>query len=105
MIEFLSTAVEHGGVFAILLIGLGVFALAVAIERFYVLNFRYSINGKEFWKEVKNRVQGGSVEDAIKICDNAPLPMIVKSGLVEAAKSSSRIKEAMDEVSLEMMPP
>jgi len=46
MVEFLSTAVEHGGVFAYLLIGLGVFALAVAIERFYVLNFRYSINGQ-----------------------------------------------------------
>ena len=104
MVEFISAAVEHGGVFAYLLIGLGVFALAVAIERFYVLNFRYSINGREFWKEIKNRVQGGSVEDAIKICDNAPLPLIVKSGLVEAAKASPRIKEAMDETSLEVIP-
>ena len=104
MVEFISTAVEHGGVFAYLLIGLGVFAFAVAIERFYVLNFRYSINGKEFWKEIRNRVQGGSVEDAIKICDNAPLPLIVKSGLVEAAKSSPRVKEAMDETSLEVIP-
>ena len=104
MAEFISAAVEHGGVFAYLLIGLGVFALAVAIERFFVLNFRYSINGKEFWKEIRNRVQAGSVEEAIKICDNAPLPLIVKSGLVEAAKSSPRIKEAMDETSLEVIP-
>src|ERR1051325_8291132 len=100
MVEFLSAAVEHGRIFAYLLIALGVFALAVAIERFYVLNFRYSINGKEFWKEIRNRVQGGSVEDAIKICDNAPLPLIVKSGLVEAAKSSPRITEAIDGQSL-----
>ena len=68
MVEFLSAAVEHGGIFAYLLIALGVFALAVAIERFYVLNFRYSINGKEFWKEIRNRVQGGRGRDAHFFC-------------------------------------
>ncbi|MGH7818339.1 MAG: MotA/TolQ/ExbB proton channel family protein [Candidatus Binatia bacterium] len=104
MVEFLKSVVEHGGVFAYLLIGLGVFALAVAIERFYVLNFRYSINGQEFWKEIRRRILGGEVEDAIKLCDNAPLPQIIKSGLVEAAKASPRVKEAMDETSLEVIP-
>lgn len=104
MTEFLTNVVQHGGLFAYLLIGLGVFALAVAIERFYVLNFRYSINGKEFWKEIRARIQGGQVEDAIKLCDNAPLPLIIKSGLIEAAKASPRIKEAMDETSLEVIP-
>lgn len=104
MVEFLSGVVEHGGVFAYLLIGLGVFSLAVAIERFFVLNLRYSINGKEFWKEIRGRVANGELEEAIKLCDNAPLPQIVKSGLVEAAKSSPRIKEAMDETSLEVIP-
>ena len=104
MAEFLSNLIAHGGVFAYLLIGLGVFALAVAIERFYVLNFRYSVNGKAFWKEIRNRIEAHQVEDAIKLCDNAPLPLIVKSGLVEAAKSSPRVKEAMDETSLEVIP-
>jgi biopolymer transport protein ExbB/TolQ len=104
MVEFLKGVVAHGGVFAYLLIALGVFALAVAIERFWVLNFRYSINGKEFWKEIRTRILGGQVEDAIKLCDNAPLPQIVKSGLVEAAKASPRVKEAMDETSLEVIP-
>ena len=104
MIEFLTTVIEHGGVFAYLLIGLGVFAAAVAVERFYVLNFRYSVNGKEFWKEIRSRIEQRQVEEAIKICDNAPLPQIVKSGLVEAAKASPRIKEAMDETSLEVIP-
>jgi biopolymer transport protein ExbB/TolQ len=104
MIEFLNSLVEHAGVFAYLLIGLGVFAVAVAIERVVVLNFRYSINGKEFWKEIRARVAGGELEEAIKLCDNAPLPQIVKSGLVEAAKSSPRVKEAMDETSLEVIP-
>lgn len=104
MSEFLTNVVQHGGMFAYLLIGLGVFALAVAIERAYVLNFRYSINGKEFWKEIRARIQGGQVEDAIKLCDNAPLPLIIKSGLIEAAKASPRIKEAMDETSLEVIP-
>ena len=104
MVEFLSGVVEHGGVFAYLLIGLGVFSLAVAIERFFVLNLRYSINGKEFWKEIRGRVANGELEEAIKLCDNAPLPQIVKSGLVEAAKASPRIKEAMDETSLEVIP-
>ena len=104
MTEFLTNVIQHGGLFAYLLIGLGVFALAVAIERFYVLNFRYSINGKEFWKEIRTLIQGGQVEDAIKLCDNAPLPLIIKSGLIEAAKASPRIKEAMDETSLEVIP-
>lgn len=104
MAEFLSSVIEHGGIFAYLLIGLGVFAIAVALERFYVLNFRYSVNGKAFWKEIRARIGAGQVEDAIKLCDNAPLPLIVKSGLVEAAKSSPRIKEAMDETSLEVIP-
>jgi biopolymer transport protein ExbB/TolQ len=104
MMEFVNTLVEHAGVFAYLLIGLGVFALAVAIERFVVLNFRYHVNGKEFWKEIRARIVGGELEEAIKLCDNAPLPQIVKSGLVEAAKASPRIKEAMDETSLEVIP-
>lgn len=104
MVEFLTGVVEHGGVFAYLLIAVGIFALAVAIERFFVLNFRYAINGKEFWKEIRARVDGGQIEEAIKLCDNAPLPQIVKSGLVEAARRSPRIKEAMDETSLEVIP-
>jgi biopolymer transport protein ExbB len=103
MIEF-NDLIEHAGMFAYLLIGVGVFALAVAIERFFVLNFRYSINGAALWKEIRSRISGGSIEDAIKLCDNAPLPQILKSGLVEAAKASPRIKEAMDETSLEVIP-
>jgi len=104
MQQFLTDLVTHAGWFGYLMIGLAVFAFAVAIERFIVLNFRYSINGREFWKEIRNRVSGGQLEEAIKLCDNAPLPQIVKSGLVEAAKGSPRLKEAMDETSLEVIP-
>lgn len=100
----LANMIEHAGIFAYLLIGLGVFAIAVALERIFVLHFRYSVNGKEFWKEIRARITGGQMEEAIKLCDNAPLPQIIKSGLVEAAKGSPRIKEAMDETSLEVIP-
>jgi biopolymer transport protein ExbB len=100
----LDQMIQHAGIFAYLLIALAVFAVAVAIERIFVLHIRYSVNGKEFWKEIRSRVSGGQMEDAIKLCDNAPLPQIIKSGLVEAAKGSPRIKEAMDETSLEVIP-
>lgn len=100
----LNNMIEHGGIFAYLLIALAVFAISVALERFFVLYFRYGVNGREFWKEIRARVSGGQMEEAIKLCDNAPLPQIVKSGLVEAAKGSPRVKEAMDETSLEVIP-
>lgn len=100
----LHNMIEHAGIFAYLLIGLAVFAVSVAVERIFVLYFRYGVNGREFWKEIRARVQGGQIEEAIKLCDNAPLPQIVKSGLVEATKGSPRVKEAMDETSLEVIP-
>lgn len=80
---------------------------AIIVERSFFLFVRYNINGNLFFQEIRKRLQAGKIDDAIKICNDAPLPSIIKAGLVQLRDSSSihdDPRSAMGEKTLEIVP-
>ena len=103
----ISQAFQSGGGWMIPILVVSVFAVAIVIERFYVLFFRYNINADEFMQQIRKFVLAGNVDRAIKLCNaspNAALPRVVKAGLMRANKGEVAIQNAIEEATLEVMP-
>jgi len=84
-----------------------VLALAVCIERVVCVLFRYDINGRTFMAQVQKLVATNNIDRAIKLCNAAPnaaLPRVIKAGLLRANKGEVEIRNAIDEVVLEVVP-
>ncbi|MBN2360092.1 MAG: MotA/TolQ/ExbB proton channel family protein [Deltaproteobacteria bacterium] len=84
-----------------------VLALAVSIERVVLVLFRYDINGQTFMTQIQKLVLANNVDRAIKLCNAAPnaaLSRVVKAGLVRANKGEVEIRNAIEEVILEVVP-
>lgn len=106
--EFIFTTFREGGPFMFPIMIVSAFGLAIIIERFYYLFFKYSVNSVLFFQEIKKRLRAGRIDEAIKVCSNAPLPAIIKVGLqqIQAGGQSSfeDPRNAMGEKTLEMVP-
>lgn len=84
-----------------------VLTLAVCIERVIFVLFRYDINGRTFMAQVQKLVATNNIDRAIKLCNAAPaaaLPRVIKAGLLRANKGEVEIRNAIDEVVLEVVP-
>ena len=106
--EFIARIFIEGGPFMYPIMIVSAFGLAIIIERFYFLFFKYSINAQLFFQELSKRLQAGRIDEAIKVCSNAPLPSIIKVGLQQISKASSSSfddpRNAMGEKTLETVP-
>ena len=78
--------------------------IAIILERFYFLYYKYNISGSRLFQQIRTYVQKGNLTDAIKICDDAPLPAILKAGLVHYNIDSQHVPAAMDEAALAIVP-
>lgn len=84
-----------------------IIALAIIIERFIFLFFRYNINARAFMAQVQKLVMGNNIDRAIKLCNAAPnaaLARVVKAGLTRANKGEREVHNALEEVALEVVP-
>lgn len=85
----------------------GVFALAIVIERFLYLTSRQGAAGEKFITIILDYLQRDDVPSAIKMCDTAKksvLAQVVKAGLDAATAGAERIRNAMDEAMLKLVP-
>jgi biopolymer transport protein ExbB/TolQ len=90
-----------------LILATSVFAIGVTIERFIFLFFKYNINAQAFMAQVQKLVMADNIDRAIKLCNAAPsraLPRVIKAGLTRANKGEVEIQNAIEEVSLEVVP-
>src|SRR6476620_8460328 len=80
--------------------------LTIVIERFAFQMTRYRVNSKEFFAQVKKRVQAGNIDRAIKLCEASDYPILqlVKSGLTHANKGPDEIDAALSEKLSELKP-
>ncbi|MFO7565594.1 MAG: MotA/TolQ/ExbB proton channel family protein [Enhygromyxa sp.] len=81
--------------------------LAITIERFIFLFFRFNINGQQFFNQIQKLVMANNIDRAIKLCnaaDKAALARVVKAGLTRANKSEADISAAIEESMLEVGP-
>ncbi len=98
---------EQGGPFMYVIAAVSVIALAVMIERFVFLFFRFNINANAFMAQVQKLVMANNIDRAIKLCNaaqNAALPKVIKAGLTRANKGETEIANAIEEASLEVLP-
>lgn len=103
----IAQIMRDGGIWMYSILIVQIVAIAVVIERFIFLFFRYNINANAFMQNVQKLVMAGNLDRAIKLCNAAPaaaLPRVVKAGLTRANKGSEAISAAIAEAQLEVVP-
>src|SRR5512137_221652 len=104
MLGTISDFFRAGGVFMYpILFGLCL-GIAIILERFFFLFYKYNINGSKLFRQISGYVQRGNFKDAIGICDDSPLPRILKAGLIEYKENGGGFTTAMEEAALEVTP-
>jgi biopolymer transport protein ExbB/TolQ len=86
---------------------MSVIGLAVMIERFITLYFKYNINASAFMTQIQKLVLTNNIDRALKLCNAAPtaaLPRVIKAGLTRANKGPEEIQNAVEEATLEIIP-
>ncbi len=93
------------------LMTIGVFMVAIAIERMYYIWVRSNINASRFMSEIRKLVKAGDYKNAIALCNSAKnkaLPQVVLAGLKKVAESEvidfRSIQNSVDEGTLEVIP-
>ncbi len=104
MLSFLSDFFKAGGPFMYpILFGLCL-GVAIILERLYFLYYKYNVNGYHLFQSIRSHIQSGNIQEAIRLCDDSPLPAILKAGLMQYKTDASRVASAMEEATLEMAP-
>jgi biopolymer transport protein ExbB/TolQ len=102
-----ATFYANGGVWMHPISLCAILGLAVLVERFIFLFFRFNINGPQFFNQIQKLVMANNIDRAIKLCnaaDKAALARVLKAGLTRANKSESDISAAIEEAILEVSP-
>jgi biopolymer transport protein ExbB len=104
--EQLVGFIQNGGVFMFIIIGVWVFGLAIALERFRKLSKTFDVDGPSFMNEIQRYVLSNDIQGAIRVCSGsvAALPRVLKSGLKRASQGSAQIQNALDATALEVVP-
>jgi biopolymer transport protein ExbB len=103
----------QGGPFMYAILGVGVVALAIAAERFWVLRLATAWNPRKFSGEVVRLAQAHDLPGAIRFCEQARTPLgAVGRSLLAAAQipgdvdqRMERMRNAADEAAILSLPP
>ena len=82
-------------------------AIAIIVDRVYVLYFKASIDKDEFLRGLKRHLFAGDLEKAISFTagqKKTPLTQVVKAGLIHVPKGDDDVQAAMDEATLREAP-
>jgi len=105
--EYISKSFANGWPWMHLILLVGIIGLAIMLERFFFLFFRFNVNAKAFMAQIQKLVMGNNIDRAIKLCNAAPhaaLPRVIKAGLTRANKGETEIHNAISEAILEVVP-
>ncbi len=106
-IRVIAEFIRGAGVVGYIIIIIGFFAAAIAIERWIKIQFRYSINSRAFMAKLKKYVLSDNIDRALSLCNSRPealLPKILKAALSRAKDGQEDIQNAVDEATLEALP-
>ena len=95
---------QSGGNFMYLILFVLCLGIAIILERFYFLFYKYNINGPKLFQQIRQTVLKGDINRAIGICDESPLPAILKAGLRQYMAHREGVLNAMEETALEVTP-
>lgn len=103
----MAEAFRAGGLGMYPIAAAGVAALAITVDRIFVLYRKAAVDKDEFLRGVKKHLYAGDLEKAISYCagqKKAPLVLIVKAGLIHVPKGEDDVQAAMDEATLREAP-
>lgn len=106
-IQNMGIAFQEGGPWMVAIAITLAVTVGITIERFIRLFLNYSIDGASFMAEVQKYVLANDLDGAIRLCngaDKTALAKVIKAGLQRASKDESQIQNAVDAVSLEVIP-
>lgn len=105
-INSLSSFIQNGGIFMYVIVIIWAIGIAIAIERFMRLSFKFDVDGSSFMNELQRYVLSNDIQGAIRVCSGsvAALPKVLKSGLKRAGNSTQQIQNAIDATALEVIP-
>jgi biopolymer transport protein ExbB len=86
---------------------MGLFSLALIIERTKALYFSYSMNSEPFMSKVTHLVEEDRVDEAITFCaanDKKPLAHVIKRILERSDRDDSAIDQSLDIAAAEVAP-
>ncbi|MBI3621053.1 MAG: MotA/TolQ/ExbB proton channel family protein [Nitrospirae bacterium] len=99
---------REGGFFMYPVLLVAALGTAVVIERFIYIS-RAMVNGEPLWQQIQKHLSSQRVDDAIKLCQGRyqPLPYVLLHGLksAKAAESREALQHAMEEATLDVLPP
>jgi len=105
-----GTICEHavgGGLWMIPIAIVGLFGMAIAIERILAIWFRANVNKEGFVAQLTTLIVSGNLDKAIKFVTGqppTPLANVVKAGLMKVNKSDAEVQSALDEATLRELP-
>lgn len=103
----LGNFISEGGISSMMVVIVGLVAVAIAVERMIRIQLQYSINSRAFMAKLKKYILSDNIDRAISLCNSkntALLPKVLKAGLTRAKDSSEDIQNAIDEATLEVLP-
>ncbi len=98
---------EPGFLFMWILLGVGVFAVAVAIERLIFLMSRSGFKTELFVRQVLKHVKNGDLEAARKQCakgKNMAVAQVLSAALQDENAGAEQIRNSVDEATLRVIP-
>ena len=103
----LASFFKEGGLVMYAILGIGVVAAAIAIERFIVIVGAASLNGKKLTKDVLGHIQRGDMNAARNTSrmSNAPAAQVVQAVLAVQDMEESHLQSAADDAAALAMPP
>lgn len=107
MIAELFQFIDAGGFESKLVVLVAIACTAIAVERWWRIQFQYSVDGRAFVAKLKKYILTDNIDRAISLCNSksqALLPKVLKAGLTRAKDSTTDIQNAIDEATLEVMP-
>jgi biopolymer transport protein ExbB/TolQ len=85
----------------------GVFSISIIIERFIYLQTKSGVRSESFIKDVLQNIVKDDIGAALKLCEKGKrmaLANVIKAGLDEANTGAERIRNAIDEGMLKIIP-
>lgn len=105
-VNSLADFIQSGGVFMWVIVVIWAVGIAISLERFMKLSFKFDVDGSSFMNELQRYILSNDIQGAIRVCSGsvAALPKVLKSGLKRASQSSEQIQNAIDATALEVIP-
>lgn len=104
--QALAAVFRDGGMFMYFILVVLVVGAAIIIERTFFLVHKYKVDSKLLWEKISKLIAQGEIDKAQILCEDSEVPLmkILHTGISAADESEREIQNAIDEVSMELIP-